>query len=72
MTRPLLIIFLTIFVNLVLTNKKTAQTIWEKKNFAGETSYYTTGKYVKSESQAVEDAVADLARRIVEGIVEAW
>jgi hypothetical protein len=63
---------LTIFVNLVFEDKKTGKIIWEKKDFAGDTSYYTTGQFVKSESQAVEGATQDLARRIVESIVEAW
>jgi hypothetical protein len=63
---------LTIFVNLILTSSKTGEVIWEKKEFAGDTSYYTTGQYVKSESQAVQDAVDDLARRIVNTTVEAW
>jgi hypothetical protein len=63
---------LTIFVNFVLENKLTGEIIREQKDFAGDASYYTTGQFVKSESQAVEDAVLDLARRIVESIVEAW
>jgi hypothetical protein len=63
---------LTIFVNLILASSKTGQVIWEKQGFAGDTSYYTTGQYVKSESQAVQDAVDDLARRIVNTTVEAW
>jgi hypothetical protein len=63
---------LTIFVNIVFEDRKTGKIIFEKRDFAGDTSYYTTGQYVKSESQAVEDAVRDLARRIVESIVEAW
>lgn len=63
---------LTIFVNLVLTDAKTGRVIWEKKDFAGDTSYYTTGQFTKSEAEAVQAAVDDLARRIVNTTVEAW
>ncbi len=63
---------ISIFVNIKLTDTKTGKVLWEKTNFAGDTSYYTTGSYVKSEAQALEDAVADLARRIVETTVEIW
>jgi hypothetical protein len=62
----------TIFMDLALTNPKTGKLIWEKKSFAGEANYYTTGQYTKTESQAVQDASRDLARRIIELIVETW
>ena len=63
---------IAVFVNIKLTDIKTGKVLWEKTNFAGDTSYYTTGSYVKSESQALEDALADLARRIVETTLEIW
>ncbi len=63
---------ISVFVNIKLADAKTGEVLWEKTNFAGDTSYYTTGSYVKSESQALGDAVADLARRIVETTVEIW
>ncbi len=63
---------ITIFVNLKLQDKKTGKVLWEKNNFAGDASYFTTGQFVKSEAQALDDAVADLAKRIVETTVEVW
>lgn len=63
---------ITLFVNLTMIDAKTHKVLWEKTEFAGDTSYFTTGKFVKSESQAVDDASRDLARRIVELTVEAW
>ncbi len=63
---------ITLFVNIRLVENKTGKVLWEKTNFAGDTSYYTTGSFVKSEAQALEDAVADLARRVVEAAVEIW
>ncbi len=62
----------TIFVNVSMTDVKTGKVLWEYNNFAGDASYFTTGQYVKSEEQAINDATVDLARRIVEATVEAW
>ncbi len=62
----------TVFVDLTLTDAKTGALIWEKKNFGGDSTYYTTGQYVKTESEAIQDAMTDLARRIVEATVETW
>jgi len=41
-------------------------------SFTGNTSYFTTGTQAKSEATAVNDALTDLARRIVERTVEQW
>jgi hypothetical protein len=62
----------TLFVNLILLDNKTKKVIWERKGFAGDNTYFTTGTTVQSESQAVHDATNDLARRIVDLTVEAW
>lgn len=61
-----------IFVNLTLRNNKTGEIMWEEKNFMGQTSYAVTGPNTKSESGALQDAVDDLAKRIVERTIEAW
>ncbi|MCM8801053.1 MAG: LPS assembly lipoprotein LptE [Candidatus Omnitrophica bacterium] len=46
--------------------------IWEEKNFITDTTYFTTGQSRKSEDTAVDEAIKDLARRIVERVVEDW
>ncbi len=46
--------------------------IWEEKNFTGESTYRTTGEYIRTEEAALRDAVKDLATRIVERTVEGW
>lgn len=61
-----------LYVNMTLTEAATGKVVWEYKDFAGEATYYTTGSYTKTESQALEDATKDLARRIVEATVEVW
>ena len=45
---------------------------WTESGFVGEATYFTTGALAKSEEAAVEDAITDLARRIVERTVENW
>ena len=62
----------TVFVNVKLLDNKTQAVIWEKRELAGEATFFITGPFVKSESQAVSEAVTDLARRIVDTTVEAW
>lgn len=46
--------------------------VWEEPSFAGEATYYTTGALAKSESQAIEDALKDLAIRAVARTIENW
>lgn len=61
-----------LIVNLVLWDSKENKLVWEEKNFTGNATYFTTGSQAKSEGQAVNDALEDLARRIVERTVEEW
>jgi len=61
-----------LIVNLTLWNRKENKLVWEEKNFTGNATYFTTGSQAKSEGQAVNDALEDLARRIVERTVEEW
>lgn len=55
-----------------LTNAKTEEVSWAEPNFVGEGTYYVTGPSAKSEESAVEEAILDLARRIVERTIEDW
>lgn len=59
-------------VDMELENVKTGALVWKENGFAGETTYRTSGSLAKSEASAIKDAIADLARRIVERTVEAW
>jgi hypothetical protein len=63
---------ITLFVNIKLVDQKTGKVLWEKNDFAGDATYFVSGSLAKSESQAVQEAVIDLARRIVETTVEVW
>ncbi len=64
---------ISIRVNLKLINQRTLDVLWEEKNFAGEKTYFTPGNQASiSDQQAVNEAIADLARRVVERTVEQW
>jgi hypothetical protein len=63
---------INILVNMSLWDKKNDKLVWEEKSFTGEATYFVTGPQAKSEEAAVQDAIKDLARRIVERVVEQW
>jgi outer membrane lipopolysaccharide assembly protein LptE/RlpB len=63
-------------VNLILWDNKENKSLWEENYFTGIASYFTSYYPVaaerKEEAVAVNDAITDLARRIVERTVEEW
>lgn len=59
-------------VDIELLDPATDKVLWKEGAFSGETNYYTGGSLAMDESQAVAEAVKDLARRIVERTIEAW
>lgn len=59
-------------VNLTLWDNKENKLMWEENNFAGITEYFTTGASAKPEATAINEAITDLAKRIVERAVEEW
>jgi hypothetical protein len=46
--------------------------LWREPNFVGEETYFAIGALAKSEDTALQDAMVDLARRIVERTIENW
>ena len=63
---------ISIAVNIKLWSNKKKKYLWQESNFVGDTTYFITGSLAKTESVAVKDAVADLARRVVERTIEDW
>lgn len=61
-----------IVVSLELWSPREQITLWSEPSFAGETTYFVTGAQAKSEDTALQDALTDLARRIVERTIEDW
>lgn len=62
----------SLVVNLSLWDRVKEETVWEEGRFTGDTTYFTSGASAKSEAAAINDAITDLARRIVERTVEEW
>lgn len=59
-------------VSLTLWNNKEDKLEWQEGSFTGDTTYFVTGAMAKSEATAINDAITDLARRVVERTVEEW
>ena len=67
---------INIYVNLSLWDKKENKLLWEENRFNGNYSFFTSfasGNVAQiSEDTAVNNAIEDLSRRIVERTVEQW
>ena len=63
---------LRIIVSLTMIDKATGEIFWQEPSFAGESTYFTTGPQAKSESDALNDTLTDISRRVVEHTVENW
>lgn len=61
-----------ITVSLTLIDPAVEEPVWVEPSFSGETTYFTTGPQAKSEADALEDALIDVSRRIVERTIENW
>ena len=63
---------ISVVVNIELWDVVKDKPLWQKTGFAGEETYQTTGRLATSEDSARQEAIEDLARRIVERTVENW
>ncbi len=63
---------LNLIVNLRFIDRKTNVLAWEESRFTGDTTYFARGARTESEAAALDRAITDLARRIVERSVENW
>jgi len=61
-----------VIVSLTLTDAATGKILWQEPSFAGETTYFLSGPQSKTQSAAIQDALTDLATRIVERTIENW
>ena len=61
-----------IAVNIELVDTSADEVLWKEAGYIGEKTYKTTGRFAVSEDTAREEAIEDLARRIVERTVENW
>ena len=63
---------LSIVVNLRFIDQTTNMVLWEEERFIGDTTFFALGPQAESETAALDRAMTDLARRIVERTVENW
>jgi hypothetical protein len=63
---------LSIVTNVMLYDTRKRKVIWREEGLVGDTVFTQSGTYAESEAEALDDAVEDLARRIVERTVEGW
>ena len=63
---------LSLVVNLRFVDQTADIVLWEEGGFMGDTTYFVLGSQAESESAALDRALTDLARRIVERSVESW
>jgi len=55
-----------------LISREDSKVLFQEENITGDSTYFTTGALQKTETSALSDAMSDLARRIVNRIVENW
>lgn len=63
---------LNIVVDLRFHDQTTQTLLWEEDHLTGDTTYFALGASAEPEATALDRAVTDLAKRIVERAVEAW
>jgi outer membrane lipopolysaccharide assembly protein LptE/RlpB len=59
-------------VNIGLWDNKDNRLLFTENRFTGDTSYFVSGTQALTEDTAIREAISDLARRIVERVVEQW
>jgi len=63
---------ISIVCNVKLISQKDSKVLFEEDGITGDTTYFIAGTLQKTETAALNDAMSDLARRIVNRIVENW
>ena len=61
-----------VIVSLELFDVRKQEVTWSESGFAGDATYFVTGSQVTTEESAVNEAITDLAKRVVERTVEDW
>jgi len=63
---------ISLVCDIKLISQKDSRVLFEENAVTGDATYFTTGALQKTETAALNDALSDLARRIVNRIVENW
>ena len=62
----------SVILSMNLYDGETGELKWSEPSFAGEATYFTSGPLVTTEESAAEQAIEDLAKRVVERTIEDW
>jgi len=63
---------ISLVCNVSLKDSKNSEYLLKEENIIGDTTYFTTGSLQESETAAIDSAASDLAREIVNKIIENW
>jgi len=63
---------LFITTKIALVKSDTGEAIWEEGHFTGDSEFFIEGTSATSERAAADLAIEDLAKKIVDRIVEDW
>lgn len=62
----------SVLVSLEMFDTEKQEVLWTEAGFVGDATFFTEGATATTEESAVESAVLDTARRIVERTIEDW
>lgn len=63
---------LYIVLALVLRHRETGEIIWKEDSFSGNKEYFVTQVRSQGQKAATEGAIEDIARKVVDRVVEDW
>lgn len=63
---------ITVSASVQFVDTKTGKEIWQISGISGDSDYFLSGPQSKSEDEAVAAALEDLARHVVENVLEVW
>lgn len=63
---------ISVVTHLTLLEKGKSEPLWDEPSFVGDYTYFTSGTQAKTEEVALDGAVADLAQRVIERVVDNW
>jgi hypothetical protein len=61
-----------VVVSLEMFDTQKNEMMWQEPRFVGQATFFISGPEATSEESAVQEAIVDLARRVVERTVENW
>ena len=63
---------LFIVLDVTLKNRETGEIIWKEPNFSGNKEYFVTQVRAQGQRAATEKAIEDIAKKVVDRVVEDW